>query len=423
MNKIVQQQVMLSVQQAEIIILNLVQPLRAPADQERLDLGSAGGRILATDVCGHLDFPHWDNASMDGYAVRFEDVSVCSPEQPAVLDIVEEVPAGYQPQRFLQPGEAARILTGAVMPQGADTVVIQENTHRQGDRVQVLAAPTPQANVRHRAAFYQAGTTLLPQGIVLNAPELAVLATAQCSQVSVYRQPIVAIFSTGSELVAPDQALQPGQIVDSNQYALAALIAQSGAKPHLLGVVPDQPERLKATITAAIAQADVVISSGGVSVGDYDYIDQILAELGADIAIRAVAVKPGKPLTVAAFPPMSGFQQKSTLYFGLPGNPVSALVSFWRFVQPALRKLTGLSQCWGPVFVTARSRQNLQGDGRRETYVWGRLYLVNGIYEFEPASGSHSSGNLINLAQTNSLAVVPIDQALVPVLAEVQVLQ
>ncbi|NEQ28730.1 MAG: molybdopterin molybdenumtransferase MoeA, partial [Microcoleus sp. SIO2G3] len=173
-----------------------------------------------------------------------------------------------------------------------------------------------------------------------------------------------------------------------------------------LGIVPDRPDALKAAIEQAISCADLVISSGGVSVGDYDYVDRILSELGAELHVRSVAVKPGKPLTVATF----AADEHAVLYFGLPGNPVSALVSFWRFVEPALRKLSGLPDGWRPLFVQGRTRQELRSDGKRESYLWGHVRLVAGEYEFELAGGSHSSGNLINLAATNGLAVVPIDR-------------
>jgi len=297
-----------------------------------------------------------------------------------------------------------------------------------------LEAPEPQTFVRHRASFYQAGMPLLKPGITLGAPEIAVLAAAQCTKLSVYHRPRVAILSTGDELVTPEQPLQPGQIVDSNQYALAAFVTLSGGVPVPLGIVRDEPEVLKEAIRAAITSADIVLSTGGVSVGDYDYVDRILAELGAEIHIRAVAMKPGKPLTVATFPPSSvphlykggqGGSNRSVLYFGLPGNPVSALVSCWRFVQPALSKLSGLpQQAWGPMFVKAIAHHDLRSDGRRETYLWGQLYLnAIGAYEFHLAGGSHSSGNLINLAQTTGLAVVPVGQAFIPAGEPVQVLQ
>jgi molybdopterin molybdotransferase len=159
----------------------------------------------------------------------------------------------------------------------------------------------------------------------------------------------------------------------------------------------------------------MVLSSGGVSVGDYDYVDRILAELGATIHIRAVAVKPGKPLTVATF--------QNALYFGLPGNPVSALVTFWRFVLPAIKKLSGRSTGWEPQFVSGRSLQDLRSDGKRETYLWGQVSLIQGEYQFRLAGGSHSSGNLINLSQTNALAMIPIGSKFIPAEASVSVLK
>ncbi|OYD92094.1 molybdopterin molybdenumtransferase [Nostoc sp. 'Peltigera membranacea cyanobiont' 210A] len=416
---------MLSVSDAQAIILNLVQPLDRQRDTEVVDLLTADSRILATPVTSPLDFPHWDNSAMDGYAVRYEDVQHSTAEQPAILEIVEEIPAGYQPKSTIQPGQAARIFTGAVIPAGADTVVMQEKTRREENRVFILAAPKPQEFVRHKASFYQAGTQLLPAGIKLNASEIAVLAAAQCPQLSVYRRPRVAIFSTGDELVTVEQPLQPGQIVDSNQYALAALVRQSGAEPLILGIVKDDPVALEKVIAHAVAIADIVLSSGGVSVGDYDYIDKILESLKAKIHIRAVQMSPGKPLTVATFPsPQSPVPSpQSPLYFGLPGNPAAVLVTFWRFVLPAIKKLSGITEGWEPVFLKVRSHDELRSNGKRETYLWGKLHLINGVYEFHKAGGSHSSGNLINLAQTNALAVLPVGKTLISPQEEVQVLQ
>lgn len=412
---------MLQVRDAEAIIFNLVQPLNQKWDKEVVTLLTAIDRILAKPVTSELDFPHWDNSAMDGYAVRYEDVQDCNEQQPKVLEIVEVIAAGVQPQRRIQAGQAARIFTGAVMPEGADTVVMQEVTRREDNKVVILAAPKPHAFVRHRASFYEAGTQLLPAGITINPPEIAVLAAAQCREVTVYRRPRVAILSTGNELVKPDELLQPGQIVDSNQYALAALVAQIGSEPLPLGIVQDKPHAVKKAIAQAVSIADVVLSSGGVSVGDYDYVDKNLEALGAKIHIRAVGVKPGKPLTVATFTKPNSHQ--TVLYFGLPGNPVSALVTFWRFVQPALRKLSGLAHNWQPKFIKARSLHDLHSDGKRESYLWGQLHLVEGYYKFHLANGSPSSGNLINLAQTNGLAVLPVGQTHIAAGEEVTVLQ
>ena len=306
-------------------------------------------------------------------------------------------------------------LRGAMLPPGADTIVMQENTAREDERVKILQAPESAEFVRHRGAFYQAGSPLLEAGIRIGAAEIAVLATAQCTQVSVYRRPRVAILSTGDELVTPEQTLQPGQIVDSNQYALASFVASNGGIPIKLGIVKDEPEALKQAIAQAISSADIVLSTGGVSVGDYDYVDRILTELGGTLHVRSVAVKPGKPLTIATF------KDNNCLYFGIPGNPVSALVSCWRFVRPALHKLAGNS-LYKVRFARAITRHDLKSAGKRETYLWGRVHLVDGKYEFALAGGSHSSGNLINLAQTNGLAIVPVGQKFIAAKEEIQVM-
>jgi molybdopterin molybdotransferase len=386
---------MLLPQEADRRILSHTPPFTT-ADTEIIPLTQCQGRILAAPITANLDFPHWDNSAMDGYAVRFDDVQTV----PVTLTIVESIPAGLAPQVTLQPGQAARILTGSMMPEGADTVVMQENTDRAGDRITIRESPKPEQFVRKQGVYYQAGQPLLQPGIQLNAAEIAILAAAQCVEVPVFRRVKVAILSTGSELVEPHQTLQPGQIVDSNQYALTALVNQMGAEVIALGVVSDRPELLKVAMQAAIDQADIVISSGGVSVGDYDFVDRLLEELGATIHVRSVAVKPGKPLTFATL--------GEKLYFGLPGNPVSAMVTFWRFVRPAIGKRSGLATGWEPEWVNAIATQDLKSDGKRESYLWGNLKFNQGQPEFYLAAGSLLSGNLINLAGMNALAVMPI---------------
>jgi molybdopterin molybdotransferase len=404
---------MIPVSQAEQTILDLARPL---SEVESIDLTLATGRILAIEISSQLDFPHWNNSAMDGYAVKFADVRSSTPKHPITLEVVEEIPAGYQPQREIQAGEAARIFTGAIVPPGADTIVMQEHTQIvQKKFVKIQIAPTAKAFIRYRGEYAKIGDPLLAVGTVLNPPEIAILAATGCSQVTVYRRPRVAILSTGDELVAPTANLQPGQIVDSNQYAIAAFVSQAGGIPICMGIVPDDRAKLTAVMSEAIASADLVISTGGVSVGDYDYVEAILAELGGDIQIRSVAIKPGKPLTVAKFP--------TCIYFGLPGNPVSALVSCWRFVQPAIDKLAGIpaAQC-SPKWLTAVTVQNLTADGQRESYLWGRVELIGGEYRFTLASGGHSSGNLINLAGTNALGMIPVGVNLISAGAKVQVL-
>ena len=409
---------MLSSAEAERIIFTLVEPLQAV---ERVLLADCLGRVLATAVRSELDFPHWDNSAMDGYAVRVEDVQ----QVPVTLEVVAEIPAGVRPEIALQSGQAARILTGAMMPEGADAVVMQEETVRVGEwgsggaGVKILSGAVKGAFVRSRGSFYRAGAELLRVGRAIAPAEIALLAAAQQTEVKVYRRPRIAILSTGSELVEPNKPLEPGQIVDSNQYALAALVSQAGAVPVPMGIVVDDREAVKGAIAAALSQADMVLSSGGVSVGDYDYIDAVLAELGATLHIRSVAVKPGKPLTVATV----GEVGKRQLYFGLPGNPASAMVGFWRFVAPAIKQLSGQSGPWTPEFVWAKAVSELNAGGKRETYLWGQLQATDAGYEFGRAAGSHSSGNLVNLANTSGLGVVPVGKTQIAVGEAVRVLK
>ncbi|MEL6469766.1 MAG: gephyrin-like molybdotransferase Glp [Cyanobacteria bacterium J06623_4] len=418
---------MFSAAEAERLIFTLVSPIEAV---ETVPLGDADclGRVLAAPVTSPLDFPHWDNSAMDGYAVRASDVQTV----PTRLAVVEEIPAGCSPQKTVGAGQAARILTGAMMPAGADTVVMQEETQRQGevsqeDAVLILKVPQQNAFVRRQGSFYRAGDELLGVGQAIAPAEIAILAAAQQTQVMVYRRPRVAILSTGSELIGPDQPLQPGQIVDSNQYALTALVAQVGAVPLPMGIVQDDRQSVKRAIAAALDQADMVLSTGGVSVGDYDFVDDVLAELGATLHIRAVAVKPGKPLTVASWEGASEGSPEGAsvrkLYFGLPGNPASAMVGFWRFVGPAIAKLSGRHGPWAPDFVWAEATTELRAGGGRETYLWGELTVGPTGYRFGRAAGLHNSGNLVNLSNTSGLGVVPQGETVIAKGAPVRVLK
>ena len=408
---------MLSVRDAESTILNTVKPLNNQRDIEYIDLLTANGRILASPVVSSRGFPHWDHALMDGYAVRYQDVKHARVDKPVILQVVAEIRTGEEPSVSLESGQAVRIFTGAMMPKGADTVIMQEKTHRQENRVLVFIAPQPRDFVIHQGEFYQAGNNLLPSGIVLSATEIALLAAAGREKVNVFRKIRVAIFSTGNELVPLEELPKPGQIFDSNQYALATLMRQLGAEVLLLGIVPDDPIALEQTIDYAITSADIVISTGGVSVGDYDYVHRTLVSLGATIHFNSVKMRPGKPLTFATFPDKglnyAGNDKLQKLYFGLPGNPGSALVTFWRFVQPAVRKMSGMARGWEGKLLKVKSSSELQSNGKMETYIQGELKLVHGVQEFSQAEGKHSSANLVNLAQTNALAVLPVGKTIV----------
>ncbi len=422
---------MLTVQDAETRVAHLVRGILNHSQSsvtETTSLTQSIGLVLAQTVASPLDFPHWDNSAMDGYAVRADDIASVTSDNPAVLPVVMEVAAGQVPQRSLHPGEAARIFTGAMLPDGADCIVMQENTAvveadpEATPTVQILQTAEPGNFIRRKGSFHQAGQTLLEPGVRLQAPEIAVLAAAQIAQLEVFAQPNVGLLSTGNELVDIDKPMGPGQIVDSNGYALAAAVKASGAIAHPLDRLRDDRDALRAAIAAVQANPnlDVVLSTGGVSVGDYDYVDEILTELGATLHVRSVAVKPGKPLTVATLP-RPNVDGPPLLYFGLPGNPVSALVSFWRFVQPALRQMSGL-QDWQPQFVKAIAETELRSGGQRETYLWGKLRWEGDGYRFAKAGGSHSSGNLINLAGTNGLAKLSVGTKAIAAGEQVEVL-
>lgn len=405
---------MQSAQSAEELILRLSEPL---VETELVAVAEAQGRVLAEPILSALDFPHWDNSAMDGYAVRWDDLKLLTADA-VKLQVIEEIPAGQMPQKSLTAGTAARIFTGAMLPIGADTIVIQENTQQDGDFVEVLQPPSQLGEfVRRRGDFAAVGQVLLEAGTLLSPAAIAVVAAASCPQVQVYRRPRVAIFSTGDELVTPEQSLSPGKIVDSNQPAIVALVRQWGGEPICLGIVPDRPVDLQETMKQSIAQADIVLSTGGVSVGDYDYVEQVLAELGGQLQITSVAVKPGKPLTVATFQK----NEKSLLFFGLPGNPVSALVGCWRFVYLSFQKVAGVTKPMLP-WLTAIAGASLRGDSRRECYLWGNVSLQNSQLLFVPVAGGHNSGNLINLAGANALALVTVAQGSVAVGETVPVL-
>jgi molybdopterin molybdotransferase len=400
------------VAEVENIILDLVQPL---TEIESVSLDEAYNRILGKNISSSLDLPYWDNSAMDGYAVKFTDVQNASVDNPIPLKIVAEIPAGYCPQIKINQGETARIFTGGMIPSGSDTIVMQENTQAQGDQVLILSAPEPQQFVRHQGFFYQAGDCLLPSGIQIKAPEMAILATAQCLHVPVIKSPIIAILSTGDELITPEMELQPGQIIDSNQYLLSSFLRENGAIPIRMGIVADDFTSLKQVISSALEQADWVISTGGVSVGEYDYVDRVLQELGGKIQVHSVQMKPGKPLTVASFPDQQ-------LYFGIPGNPVSTMVTCWRFLQTAIAKFSGNKDYSRPKIVKGVSKSRLSSQGTRESYLWGQVILENGYFQFTLATGSGSSGNLVNLRGVNALAVIPVGTKLIEIGQNVEIM-
>lgn len=289
------------------------------------------GRVLAENVRADLDSPPFDKAMMDGFAVRAADCAGGAVE----LKLAGEIAAGTVEERPVKPGEAVGIYTGAPIPPGADAVVMKERTELlPGDRVRVNDPNlTPRKNILDRGREMRAGEVVLPAGTPIGPAALGLLAAVGRTTASTYPIPVVGVLATGNELVEADEVPGPGRIRNSNGSMLAALVARAGAVPKVLGIAPDDPERMRTTIRDALATADVLLLAGGVSVGKFDLVPGVLERLGVQIHFHKVRMKPGKPLLFGTL--------RDRLAFGLPGNPVSAFVCFELFVRPALQKLLG----------------------------------------------------------------------------------
>ncbi len=369
---------------------------------ESVPLGEALGRVLAEPVVAGREIPPWDNSSMDGYALRAADTETASPEHPVALAVVGEVAAGRVAARQIEPGQAYRILTGAPLPPGSDAVVPQEEVRRDGGHVSLWRAVHRGAYVRPRGEDIRSGDRILEAGSVLRPAALGVLAALGHGRANVYRRPTVAVLSTGDELVAPETPLGPGQIPDSNTYTLCGLAVEAGAVPLSLGIAPDRREELVERFRRGL-EANVLVSSAGVSVGDRDFVREAVEALGACLDFWKVNMRPGKPLTFGRF----GGRAGECLFFGLPGNPVSSMVTFELFVRPVLRRLGG-HRILGRPRVRARALEPIDNPGSRPGYLRVRLESRNGRLGARP-TGEQGSAILRSMLLADGLAVVPGD--------------
>jgi molybdopterin molybdotransferase len=356
---------------------------------ETVPVRNAPGRALADDCVSPIDVPSHTNSAVDGYAVRGEDLPADGNRE---LRVIATALAGQTVDRACRPGECVRIMTGAPMPPGTDTALMQEHVVRlDDDRIRLDARHRRGQNIRLAGEDITAGTSVLHRGRVLTAADIGVLASLGFSELRVRRRPRVAFFSTGDELRSVGQPLGEGEIYDSNRYTLHALLAEANTDIVDLGVVRDDPVALKTAFGEAAATADVLITSGGVSVGDADYTKRILSELG-EMSFWSLAMKPGRPLTFGRL--------GRALFFGLPGNPVAVMLTFHQFVRPALRML--VSGQW-PVdlVVEARSRVRLKKRAGRFEYVRGILdYDAQGRPVVGP-SGPQGWGVLTSMSRAN----------------------
>ncbi len=383
---------MIAVEEAQERVLAEVQAL----DVEEVAFAEAHGRVLREDIHATYDVPQKDNTAMDGYAVRAEDIAGASEGSPVSLKVIEDLPAGTVAARRVEAGTAIRIMTGALMPDGADTVAHVEITDAGSDVVRVFRPLRRGTNIRRRGEDMHTGDVVLRDGTPIHAAEVGVLAGVQRMSVRVGRRPTVAILSTGDEIIDIGDVVTPGKVVNSNSYSLAALTREAGAIPRTIGIVRDTREATIAAIESAL-ESDFVISSGGVSVGAYDFVKDALDALGAETKFWQVAMKPGKPVVLSRL--------RGRLYFGLPGNPVSCMVSFLLFIAPAIKKAMGQKENLLPPVVQTRVMASLKSRGDRRNYMRVRVLARDGELVSEPMT-SQGSGVSTSMVQANGLVIV-----------------
>jgi molybdopterin molybdotransferase len=365
--------------------------ITAPAPPELVPVGRALGRVTAGDIRSSMDVPPTDNSAVDGYAVASCDIPASGSRE---LTVIGELAAGGVFADPLGPGQALRIMTGAPMPAGADTVYPQEIVRRQGPRV-IVPPSQKGANVRERGEDVKAGAVVIPAGSVLRPQEMGVAASLGLAQLLVRQRPRVAVLSTGDEVAEPGVDRKPGQIYDSNRFALRGLAEAAGARVTDHGVVPDLFDELHARLLAAATSADIVLTSGGVSVGDYDLVKAVLQEAG-DIDFWQVAMQPGRPIAVGRI--------GASHFFGLPGNPVACMLTFHLFVRPALWKLAGRRELFGPRFQAVAMEPMRKKLGRRE-FKRGILAHTGERWEVR-TTGPQGSGILTSMTQANCFILV-----------------
>ena len=368
---------------------------------ETIAFADARGRVLAEGVRSNRQLPPTDNSAMDGFAVRSADLGSASADHPVLLEVVSEIPAGGSAGRTLQAGEAARVFTGAPIPAGSDAVVMQEDTTRDGDRVAVSVSPEPQTHIRNAGEDVDLGDQVLEAGALIGPAEIGMLASLGRTVISVHQRPRVAILSGGDELIEPDGDPSGGRIVASNSYSIAAQCLEVGAEPIYLGIARDTPDDIERRLRAGLG-ADVLVSSAGISVGDRDYVRGVLEKLGCSLLFWGVNMKPGYPLAFGRFEAGNG-----PLVFGLPGNPVSAMMTFEQFVRPALRKMAGRRSLFRPT-VRARLAEGFQKQA-------GRLHFVRVDLERDGdeivarSTGNQGSGVLRSMLLARGLLIFPAE--------------
>ncbi len=397
----------LPVDRARQLILSLVAP---PSGRERVFVRQALGRVLAADVIAPVDVPAHDNSAMDGYAVRHIDLAGSG---ETLLKIVGTAFAGRPFEGRLGTGEAVRIMTGAIVPRGVDTVVIQEMVRLDGDAVVIPPGQRLNQNIRRAGEDLRAGEPALTAGKLLRPSEIGLLASLGQAEVTLHRRLRVAMFSTGDELNSIGNVLKAGEVYDSNRYSLWGMLTRLGCEVLDMGVLRDDPAALEAALIEAAANADAIVTSGGVSVGEADFIRDLMAKLG-EVAFWKIAMKPGRPMAFGRIA-NAGSIDNGTWLFGLPGNPVAVMVAFYQFVRPALLKMMGVAPQLTeiPTLRVTCGAPLKKAPGRTE-FQRGQLYQENGEWRVRP-TGAQGSGILRSMADANCLIVIELERGNVAV--------
>lgn len=369
-----------------------------PLPSEKCPLADLLGRVQAQDITATFDIPPRDNSAMDGFAVITADIANATEQDPIILQVIEDVPAGRVATKSLKPGQAIRIMTGAQVPEGADTVIPVEETTVGilNTEVRMLEAGRRGANIRRQGEDVKAGQLLISQGTRLRPQEVGLIASLGLTEVMATKQPVVGILSSGNEIAAPGQPLKPGQIYDANRFSVAGQVKEAGARVNDYGIVPDDLNSIKDALNKASQECDIIITSGGVSVGDYDLMKQALSELGS-MNFWQVKQKPGKPL---AFGHISG---KPVI--GLPGNPVSSMVVCDQYVRPLLLKMQGAANIFRGQ-VTAYSDQEIRKQPGRTEFLRAKVEWRDGAYH-AMLTGPQGSGILTSMVQADGLMILP----------------
>ena len=385
---------MIALEEALHRILDAIQPIGL----EKIHILDALGRVIGGDIVAPRDLPPKDNSAMDGYALCWSDTRGATRENPAILEVIEDIPAGSIPRKAVGERQAARIMTGAPIPDGADAVMRMEDTEKDGRKVRIFAEALKGQDIRRAGEDVTRGEKVITRGDIIRPAEIGMLAALGRSFIPVYQRPLVAVLATGDELVDVDETPSPWQIVSSNSYAIAAQILECGAIPLQIGIAKDTREDLTAKLASAM-RADLIISSGGVSVGDYDLVKDIMKEVGNRMQFWQVAMRPGKPLAFGAL--------NDVPLFGLPGNPVSSMVSFEQFVRPSLLKMMGHRNLFRRT-IAAELREEVRKKKGVRHFIRARVTFEAGRY-FAVTTGEQGSGILKSMVQANGLIVLPED--------------